>query len=344
MKFPAWFLGFLAAVLPTKADSPETRLFKRTAYTIIGMIFLMGLFVFATFFFALEGDEDTMVPRLIGEDLVTALQDLQEKELVPKIQVRFSSDPREKGTVIGQEPGPGTLVKAGRKVLLTISKGAIVDKIESYVGQTLNDVRMHLQTIFATTAPLIRIKDNQSYIFNSAPAGTILEQKPAAGTQVSSLTDLEFVVSRGPRGQTVKIGTYTGRTYSEVVKQMLEAGIPFAFKARKAAGSEVSGLVVSQDPSPGVEVPKGKIVELVMTNLGQLSEGRVFGIFDYNLPEYPIMVDLKLNLLKPTGERENLVTMKHPGGHVAIPYIAQDGDTLSLEIFDKELMTFKVTP
>ena len=52
---------------------------------------------------------------------------------LPKTDWFVSSDPENKGTILGQEPHPGALVKAGRKITLKVSRGAILDRIENYI-------------------------------------------------------------------------------------------------------------------------------------------------------------------------------------------------------------------
>lgn len=335
MKLPKWLVNFLAKIFPHHTDTPETKLFKRTSWTILGMIGLFVLIFLAAFFFALEGEEETMVPRVIGSDLVTALQELQDKELVARIQTRPSTDPRDKGTILAQDPSPGSLVKAGRKVLITVSRGAVIDKVKSYVGMSVDVVRLNLQTLFATSKPLLRIKEPLTYVYHSSEPGTILEQKPKADTEIFDLTDLEFVVSRGPQGQVQKVAQFVGLSWQEAVKQSVSLGQPVAFKARNAAGAEGNGQVVTQDPVAKVETAKGKVIELIMTNPGKLADGQIFGIFDTSLPTYEILVDLKLILTKSNGDKVTLLSMNHPGGHFAYPYLAQSGDTISLEIVGK---------
>lgn len=342
---PNWFLRLLARVLPTKADDPETLLFKKVAYAIVGMAFLMVFFALTLFFVTLKPDEETMVPKVVGEDVVTAVLELQDKELIPRVQVKFSNDPREKGTVVAQDPQGGLLVRSGRSVVLWVSKGAVVDKVENYIGQNLSDVKLHLKSLFATQPQaLIRIKDDPVYVFSNSPEGTVLEQKPQPGTQVSSQVDLELVVSRGPKGQMVKVGTYAGQYYTDALALLSSSSIPFVFKARKVEGSETPGRVVSQNPAPGAEIPKGTVVNLVMASPTRLPEGQVFGVFETTLPEYPILVDLKLELRKTGGDSTVLIAMKHPGGAFAVPYQAAVGDTLVLSILDKEIFKQKVTP
>ncbi len=133
--------------LSVQIDDPTERRYFRRALLIIGAAFLVMFFFFTVFFFfAVRGAERTVVPEILEEELVEALVMLQERELYPRVQVKYTGDPSDKGLVIGQDPEPGLYVKAGRRVTVTVSRGAIVDNVEDYVGKTITEVRGRLAT------------------------------------------------------------------------------------------------------------------------------------------------------------------------------------------------------
>jgi len=86
-------------------------------------------------------------------------------------------------------------VKAGRKVTLYLSKGAILDKVGEYVTRNLEQVREELQTLFGAQNPIIEI-DTITYAFDESPIGTILSQDPTPGTQLSHNTKLNLLLVR----------------------------------------------------------------------------------------------------------------------------------------------------
>ena len=132
------------------------------------------------FFTVLKGAERVMVPDVRNMELTDALVKLQERELYPRIVLRFTDNPQDKNSVLEQSPIAGSIVKAGRRVKLTVSRGAVLDKIENYVGQDLESVKLHLQSLFSASRPLVTVRDPSMYRFDEAVAGTILEQKAAS--------------------------------------------------------------------------------------------------------------------------------------------------------------------
>lgn len=336
-----FFHRILAKIFPTKADTPETRLFKKTVYTLLTMVAVMAFTGLALFFVSLQGQEETMVPALLGQDVVTAIEELNKKDLYPSLITQYTGNPKDRNTVISQDPQPGLLVKAGRRITLRVSLGSPIDKIEDYRSQKLTEVRVALRKLGANQAiPILEIDETKlQYQYSDQPEGTILAQQPSPGTEISAPTKLVFVVSQGPRGQQVEVGAYLGKNYIEVMDKLDEEQKAYTFASREAAGKDVPGTVVLQDPPAGTKVNKEQVIKLTMAAPKSLEEGEVFGIFQATLPAYPIFVDLALESRSLSGDTRILAVFKHPGGEVGIPYRARKGDTLILKLYGKELQT-----
>jgi beta-lactam-binding protein with PASTA domain len=323
-------------VLPNHKDPPEKRTFKLIILLVVGMFVLMLFIGLLTFLLSLRGSEEVLVPDVENKDLITALMELQQKDLYARVQVRYSTD-YEKGLVLEQKPTAGASVRVGRKVNLVVSRGPVIDRVEDYVGQKLEDLRVHLQSLFATSKALLRIKEPVSYVFDESPAGTILVQNPPAGKPLDGVTELELVVSRGPKGETVAVKDYLKLDFQDAMAELSSENIPFIFTVRKAKGSEKSGVVVGQTPEPAAMVPYGSVVQLVMTRPTGLPRGRVFGVFEYTMPSYPIMVDISLDAVSESAS-STVLAMKHPGGPISIPYIVDEKSELVFNIMGKEEM------
>ena len=57
---------------------------------------------------------------------------------------------------------------------------------------------------------------------------------------------------------------------------------------------------------------------------------------------YPYPFQIKLEAVSPKGERSLLLSMKHPGGSLTVPYAVPDGTVLVLTILNKEVSTREV--
>jgi beta-lactam-binding protein with PASTA domain len=318
---------------------------------VVAMVFgaaaLMALTALVVFFIALRGAEQTLVPDLRGMDLVEALQELQVKELYPRIQTRYSEYTDDRGAVLEQDPPAGTIVKAGRRIRLVVSQGMMVNVIEDYRGRDIEEVRMDLRALLAPVSrSLLTIKEPFMYEYSSAKAGVILEQKPKPGEPVSGPVTLEFVVSRGPEYTTVIAPGLTGLGPAEAVALLEKTGLGFSFSLREARPGEGYGMVVFQDPAEGAAVGSGLPVNLLVTApAGGFAAGEVFALFSYSMSENPYPLPVRLEALRPgANDREILVEVSFGGGLFSFPYRAAPDTVLILSAWGRELYREIVTP
>jgi beta-lactam-binding protein with PASTA domain len=330
-----WTRGFLSRVLPNQGDSQEVRSLKLVIFLFVGIIGLMIVIGVLTFSIAVRGEEQTLVPNVRGKDLIAALQDLQAKELYPNVQTQFSTT-AERNVILDQSPGPGTLVRAGKRITLRVSRGPVVDKVENFVGQRLDDVKAYLQTLFSSNTPNLIIREPPIYQpSKGVPPGTIIAQNPKPGTKISGLTYLEFVVSQGGEESLTEVEDYTGASFQEAISQLARENIPFVFSVQKADKNKQPGVVVSQTPAAKTKLLYGQIVQLVITPPAGIGKEKLFGVFKYSLPDYPILVDIRLDVVSDAGTG-TLLAMKHPGGPLSVPYIVPEGSDIVLSVLDKE--------
>jgi beta-lactam-binding protein with PASTA domain len=319
-----------------KIESFDGEHYRIMAYGFGAVIVLMIVAGLAAFLLSLRGAEQTMVPDIRGMELEQALIKMQEKELYPRLSLRFTDNPLDRGKIVDQSPSPGTIVKAGRRIQITVSRGSVVDKVENFVGQDINEAKIHLQTLFAGARPLLSIKDPPIYVFDKAPAGTILEQKPLPETEIAGATQLELVVSRGPEKAQVRVPDLIGMSIDDALLQVEKTNLVVDFSMRSAGKSERQGTVVAQTPTAGSMIQPTARVSVTLTFPPE-SSGKVAGIFSRDLPEYPYPLKLSLSALSPSGDSTQILTLNHPGGSFTAPYVLPEGYSLVLSVLDREI-------
>ncbi len=325
----------------SKLEAIDREHYKIAAWSLGALVVLMAVAGLSAFFLSLRGAEQTMVPDVKGMELAAALVKLQEKELYPRIALRYTDNPNDRGRIVEQKPPAGAIVKAGRRIQLAVSRGPVVDRVENYVGQDLNEVKIHLQTLFASSRPLVTIKEPPSYVFDKAPAGTVLAQKPLPDTELSGPVALELVVSRGPEKAQLRVPDLKDLSIADALLQLEKANVAAVFTMRKPDARERAGVVASQTPVPGSLVPANARLSVTMT-LPALEKGMVAGVFARELPEYPYPLRLSLEAQKPSGERVPLLRMNHPGGRFSAPYLLPEGSVLILSVLDREVARAEV--
>ncbi|OJF77380.1 MAG: penicillin-binding protein [Treponema sp. CETP13] len=308
--------------------------------TVIVMLVVLAIICFATFFMVVKSPEKVMVPDIVGEPLTDALQEMQAKELYPKITLRFSESPDTKGDVLEQNPIGGAIVKAGRRIELVVSNGAVLDQVEDYVGQSLDEVRAHMQTLFASTSrPMISLPDVPVYQEDEAEAGIILSQNPPPGTDLVEPITLDLIVSSGPGNKKVTIPYLVGMTLADVHVRMSRTKLIFQFTGEIPDEDTTPGSVISQKwPEEGeLELPLYSTVSVVLAIPEEPVDDMIYGIYEETLPPYPYALDVSLDATTEDGETYNVVEFKHPGGEITIPYSVTSGTKLVLSVLGKQV-------
>jgi eukaryotic-like serine/threonine-protein kinase len=319
-----------------KVESFDREHYRIMAYGFGAVIVLMAVAALAAFLLSLRGAEQTMVPDVRSMELAQALVKLQEKELYPRISLRFTDDPNDRGKIVDQSPSAGAIVKAGRRIALTVSRGSVVDKVENFVGQDVNEAKIHLQTLFAGTRPLLSVKEPPVYVFDKAPAGTILEQKPLPDTELAGPTQLELRVSRGPEKPQVRVPDLGGLSIDDAILQVEKTDLVVNFTMRPAGKTERAGAVVAQTPAGGSMIPPNARVSVTLSS-PRLDKEEVAGVFKRDLPEYPYPLKVSLEARSPSGDRTPIMTVNHPGGAFTAPYVLPEGYVLVLSVLDREV-------
>jgi eukaryotic-like serine/threonine-protein kinase len=319
-----------------KIESFDREHYRLMAYGLGAVIVLMIVAGLSAFLLSLRGAEQTMVPDVRSMELAQALVKLQEKELYPRVSLRFTDNPLDRGKIVDQSPSPGAIVKAGRRIAITVSRGSVADKVENFVGQDFNEAKIHLQTLFAGARPLLSVKEPPVYIFDKAPAGTVLEQKPLPETEIAGPTQLELVVSRGPEKAQVRVPDLDGLTIDEALLQVEKTDLVVNFSMRAGGKSERQGAVVAQTPAAGSMIPANARVSVTLS-FPAPAKGQAAGVYKRDLPDYPYPLKVSLESRSPSGDRRPIVTVNHPGGSFSAPYVLPEGDVLVLSVLDREV-------
>ncbi|MDR1929249.1 MAG: PASTA domain-containing protein [Treponema sp.] len=303
----------------------------------VGLLVFVGMIALSVFFIAVRGKEQVMVPDIAGKELTQALLELQDKELYPLIDLRITGSAEDKGMVLEQEPEAGTLVKAERRINLVVGAGLALDTVGAYIGRDVNEVRAEIAAVRAQSEqPLLNLKEPFMFQYAPEPAGTVLQQKPQAGTDITGPIVLELVVSRGQENARITVPDITGLGFQEALDKINQTKVNFIFSMRPPAEGEGPGIVVSQNPQGGVEISSSDKLSVTVTS-PEAAEGERAGLFSYTLPVNPYPLALTVDAELPGGTRRRLINVNHPGGQFTLPYRLPEGSSLVLFMLGREL-------
>lgn len=315
---------------------------KSLVITVIAAVVVMLFFCLAVFFVNVKGPEEVLVPDVRGKKLAFALIEMQDKELYPKITLRYSEIPGDEDTILDQSPDAGSIVKGYSRVNLVVSRGVIVDHVENYVGMNFDELTLKLRTLFAgSTKPLI-VLDSPLYKADVSEAGTILAQEPPEGTDISEPVTLKLVVSRGPQFENTRVPNLVGKTVDEMLQIASRSKIVFDFTSRPAAQDENAGTVVEQQEFDGEFIKNYSRMSVVLALRSGEIDGKKYGIFSAELSDYPYPVPMRLDAADEDGNVATLANVLHGGGSFTMPYAVAKNTVLTLYVVDKPVKKLTV--
>ena len=143
------------------------------------------------------GDEAVEMPNYVGRSQSQVVPMIKEDEF-EDYEIVEKHDSAEPGTVIAQEPEAGSdVVIKNTKVVLTVSKGEQLGTVTNLAG--FNETA--LNEYEKSSGFDVKIGN---YVFSDVPAGNVVSQKPAAGTQLKIGGTIEVSLSKGPAEKAVK--------------------------------------------------------------------------------------------------------------------------------------------
>jgi beta-lactam-binding protein with PASTA domain len=192
-----------------------------------------------------NGAVSRAVPAVVGMKQDEAVRRLGERGLVPEITAKVSKFPA--GTVFAQDPGGGTEVAPHSHVALSVAAVSLA-QVPNLVGSTTSAAVERLRAAGlngqVTTVPA------------QATAGTVVAQRPGAGTKVGEGSTVSLKASRGQ----ATVPDVRGQPAADAKGALRTAGVvPVEFQV---PGTEPKGTVTAQKPLANQRVPRGSRVRI----------------------------------------------------------------------------------
>ena len=201
----------------------------------------------------------TKVPNVLGLSTEEAMKILSDSGLVGKKAEERQDKQYPIGTVAVQNPLPGSEVKFGRGIYLTISGGepqALVPKLQ---GRSVRDATFALERV-GLSLGLIQYEVSAEY-----PVNTIMQQTTAESTMVSVGSSVNVTVSQGPSKDQVPVPDAVRKTLTEGERLILQAGLKIGNVTYQDNPDLLPNTIVEQMPRAGEMVAGGQAVDIVVT-------------------------------------------------------------------------------
>jgi len=209
---------------------------------------------------AVAGKETVTVPNVQGKHKDEAKKLLQDMGLSMGEPSLIQSSKVAPDYVIFQRPAPGEVVRAGRRVYPTVSKGTAYVTVPSVVKLTEAEARDLL-------TPQLAISQSPARVPSNLPEGTVISQYPPATMEVASNSTVSLLLSEGiNRGPRQLVPDFAGLGLAEARKLAAGIGMTLSVVKVETRGAKLN-VVLKQLPVAGSElVPGEKVVVDVKTD------------------------------------------------------------------------------
>lgn len=247
----------------------ESKPFYKSKIFMLMMTFVLfmgfGVGIFAAFGKVIGNEETVTVPEVKGKQLALARQILEDNKLRVNVAETYDANVPA-GQVVSQDPDVGKTVKSDRLVTIYVSKGGEAIDMPDLAGLAKSAAIERLQKLGLN---LGSVYEKES----SSEPGIVLSHDPTTGTKITRGQTIDLVVSRGesetktetPRDtrQYVRVPNVENASLSVAEDGIAGRGL-YVGSITYQDSTQAEGTVISQYPSPDVEVEAGASVDLVI--------------------------------------------------------------------------------
>ncbi|GMW03724.1 MAG: hypothetical protein AMXMBFR84_48580 [Candidatus Hydrogenedentota bacterium] len=248
-----------------------------------------GYYVFSQ---AVAGGDYVQVPDVFDVSPTQAEQMLAEAGLQMGPQKFVYSEKFPENRVIQQVPAAGEVVRKGRKVYPTVSRGAEAITVPDVQGQTRDAAVALIQEANFTTGSTARMTSN-------LPVDTVISQDPAPGRPLTVGGEIHLLLSAGAvADDATYMPSLKGMDIEEALVALLELGL--TVDQEPVFDDEAAeGIVLGQRPAPGNLIRPGQRVAIQVRAEGQSRKVEV----TYTVPFTWVAKEVRIDAIGSDGSR-----------------------------------------
>lgn len=204
-------------------------------------------------------DTSLEVPKVVGMELESALEELEDKWTVRYTQE--NSDTYPEGTVIKQDVEEGTQLEAGSKINLVVSSGASENSLIDVYGYSATEAKNLLEDAGYV------VKHDYEYS-DTVKKDNVIRTSPEKGSSVKKGDTITIVVSRGIEEKYIDVPDLSNLSESAARKKLEDLGLKIGNVSFSYHETIAKGKVISQTYTAGKSVTEGTEVGFTVS-LGQ---------------------------------------------------------------------------
>ena len=198
------------------------------------------------------------VPNLVGKDIVSSLEILNQQDLRLKITgEEYSLNIPEK-YVVYQQPAAGKMVKTGRDIKVIISRGSELASVPDFTQENMVTVRLKLQEQKLKLGRVV-------YIHSPKEPEQVVAQDPPPGSHLARGKEISLIVSQGPAPGAYLMPDMIGQPVATATIGLKSMGLEVNEPKYDSYPGLAKGIIISHSPWPGYRVQTGDRVTLVVS-------------------------------------------------------------------------------
>lgn len=261
-----------------KPDPAETRLLKR-AGLVLASFTLLTLAAGSVSMFFTRRHQPLIVPKVVGLEEAQARRLLSSKGLRLELNPPQYDEHMPKGLLRTQAPKPNDFIRRGGTVTSSMSKGNPRVKVPSVARMSFPQAQIALEGA--------RLKVGQEALVHSnEPKDVVIAQVPAPGETVDSFTQVNLLVSAGPKEPEYAMPALRNQPLERAFKALRPAGITIERIKTEVRDDLESGTILAQVPPTGTKIKRKDAVSLtVSSRSGEQGQGSRYAKVAFEMPE-----------------------------------------------------------
>ncbi|MEW2267686.1 Stk1 family PASTA domain-containing Ser/Thr kinase [Streptomyces sp. NPDC047853] len=203
------------------------------------------------------GAPKVAVTNVIDKNVDEARQQLEDKGF--KVETKQTESSQDEGTVLSQDPDPGTELEKGSTVTLEVAKAEERATVPDVLGRSCDEAKAQMQNndLEATCTDQPTNDPNQ--------VDKVISTTPAANQTVDKGSKVTIVV--GKAVQKTKVPEVRTKPLAEARQILQQSGFTNVQVAQGAPGED-NAVVIAMDPQPGTEVDDPAATQITLTTVG----------------------------------------------------------------------------
>jgi serine/threonine-protein kinase len=203
------------------------------------------------------GAPKVAVTNVIDKNIDEARQQLEDKGF--KVETKQTESSQDEGTVLSQDPDPGTELEKGSTVTLEVAKAEERATVPDVLGRSCDEAKAQMQNndLEATCTDQPTNDPNQ--------VDKVISTTPAANQTVDKGSKVTIVV--GKAVQKTKVPEVRTKSLAEARQILQQSGFTNVQVAQGAPGED-NAVVIAMDPQPGTEVDDPAATQITLTTVG----------------------------------------------------------------------------